>query len=404
VLFLASIFNLFLDWKSNYKLDLCLYTSSIDLESLSEKDKIDLVLSGQMHLVEIKVSSEFKYIEDDEPYTDLVNGYFCALNWSLHKSNPSSNPMFRDLKQNSNCDTIQLDLKTVVDLAREYDETNDDVHAMSPSGFVFHESRCGSTLVANALAAMDPESTRVYSESGPPVTAVNVCGIDGSSCPKGRALELLRDVIYLMGRTNDEGEEHLFFKIQSIGTKHIEVFLEAFPDTPWIFVYREPVQIMMSQLEHGAKSANCVRQLRDIPPEKIEQIHEMGKGVKTLTSVEKCALHLSLLCESVVKAFAYSINGRAVNYENIVEKLVYHVIPEHFRITMTKERAENIYKISGTYSKGRGQKKHEWKEDSSEKERNASPQIREAADLFLQDLYDELENQSKLQYFYHQDD
>jgi hypothetical protein len=357
-----------------------------------------------MHLVNMKVSSEFKYLEDDEMYTNLVQGHFCALNWSLHKSNPSSYPMFRDLKDNSNCVTIQLDLKTVVDLAREYDEKNNHVRAMSPNAFVFHESRCGSTLVANALAAMEPESTRVYSEPWPLISAVRLCGFDGNDCPRGRAVELLRDVIYLMGRTNDENEEHLFFKIQSIGTKFIQVFLEAFPDTPWIFVYREPVQIMMSQFSHGTRSANCVRQLHDIPEGKIEDIEKMDKSVETLTSAEKCALHLSLLCESVIEAFHYSSNGWAVNYENLIEKLIYEVIPEHFRITMTSERAENIRMISGTYSKGRGRKKHEWKEDSTEKERNASPEIRAAADLFLQDVYYELEDEAKRVDHFHDDD
>ena len=29
-------------------------------------------------------------------------------------------------------------------------------------GVVFHESRCGSTLVANSLAAFNPERKRVY--------------------------------------------------------------------------------------------------------------------------------------------------------------------------------------------------------------------------------------------------
>lgn len=36
-----------------------------------------------------------------------------------------------------------------------------------PRGFVYHETRCGSTLVANMLAA--PSSNRVFSESKPPV-------------------------------------------------------------------------------------------------------------------------------------------------------------------------------------------------------------------------------------------
>lgn len=36
-----------------------------------------------------------------------------------------------------------------------------------PRGFVYHETRCGSTLVANMLAGLEPN--RVFSESKPPV-------------------------------------------------------------------------------------------------------------------------------------------------------------------------------------------------------------------------------------------
>lgn len=38
---------------------------------------------------------------------------------------------------------------------------------IQPKGFIYHETRCGSTLVANMLAALPP--SRVFSESKPPV-------------------------------------------------------------------------------------------------------------------------------------------------------------------------------------------------------------------------------------------
>mmetsp|Transcript_8700 Transcript_8700/g.13134 ORF Transcript_8700/g.13134 Transcript_8700/m.13134 type:complete len:454 (+) Transcript_8700:111-1472(+) len=377
---------------------------AINFRTLSEAERIDLVVEGKVHLKDLKIS---RGVQNDE-YTGVM-GEFCTIEWHLHKNDPSSYPMFRDLVSNSpSCEhSFQLDLKKIVDIVRDFDDAQEAKnlgeyipYTMEPAGFVFHESRCGSTLAANSLAAMNPEAHRVYSESGPPVAAAHACGLGGKDCPAGRAAELLRDVIYLMGRTNDVNEKRLFFKIQSIGTKYLPIFLEAFPDTPWMYVYREPVQIMMSQLKQGEKRANCVHQLKDVPQHRIDALEKDGKDLDLLTAVEKCALHLSLLCESAVDGlFDSGMMARPVNYENLVNKLIDHVIPDHFKVTMTNEGRENILKVGSHYSKGRGSKQREWTEDSEQKEGSATPEIREAAKYFLQDLYEKMEAESQNEYY-----
>lgn len=397
------------------------YHDSINFHNLSKKQQIDLVVAGKIHLIDLKISKSGIQAETSAGYEGVM-GIFCKLEWHLHKSDPSTYPMFRDLVGHSpTCQNpIELDLKQVVNQIRHTDEQRDlqhnnrqhehdhdrdfdhpnGAHTIYPTGFVFHESRCGSTLVANSLAAMNPTSHRVYSESSPPITAVRVCGYQGEECPEGRAVEILRDVIYVMGRTERAEEKELFFKIQSIGSRYLTVFLEAFPETPWIYVYREPVQIMMSQLAQGESRANCVRQLRDVPQHRVDKLIEDGKELESLSPVDKCALHLSLLCESAVRAiFDAGMIARPVNYENLIQKLVDHIIPDHFGVLMTEEGKNNIIEIGSRYSKGRGGKNREWKEDSHQKEMRASPEIRMAANYFLKEWYDTLEEQSQSEYY-----
>jgi hypothetical protein len=424
--------------------------------SLSKEEQLNLVVRGKVHLIDVKIPKSG--IQNEGHYHGVM-GVFCQLNWNLHKSDPSSckccfsvanvhciflllllwllvsyvssftfchfpsddyflDPMFRDLVSHSpSCrNPLELDLKQVVHEIRQRDkdrqpkskQNNVDIndgntsHTLDPTGFVFHESRCGSTLVANSLAAMNPTQHRVYSESSPPIEALRACGFEGEDCPEGRAVELLRDVIYVMGRTDRVEEKALFFKIQSIGSRYLPVFLEAFPDTPWIYVYREPVQIMMSQLANGENRANCVRQLRDVPRKRVEKLLEDGKVLENMPPVEQCALHLSLLCESAVSAlFESGTLARPVNYENIVQKLINHIIPDHFGVLMTDEGKDNILQVASKYSKGRGQKSREWKEDSDQKERQASPGIRHAANYFLKEWYDIMEEQSQNEYYGH---
>lgn len=199
--------------------------------------------------------------------------------------------MFRLLVDRScrNDNTYSYDLKKIVELAKAMDENNSTAHSIKLSGFIFHESRCGSTLVANALTAMDPIEHRVYSESKPPMSAMTACGVTGKPC------QLLRDVVYMMGRTGDPNEQRMFFKMQSSGSRYIDVMRDSFPDTPWVFVYREPVQIMMSQLKKRRPArANCVRHMAHykMPESTKNFLATIGRGAEGLSHVEKCALHL----------------------------------------------------------------------------------------------------------------
>jgi len=218
-------------------------------------------------------------------------------------------PMFRDLVGHSpDCDVhrYRVDLGQVAVLARSFDNEDGALLGLTKNlelgGVVFHESRCGSTLVANALIGMNPQKHRVYSESAPPIAALRgVCGETFEYCTMETAASILSDTLYLMGRTNDLHEELVFFKIQSVGTRSLQVFQQAFPNTPWMFVYRDPVQVLMSQLAQGSKNANCVRG-RQQPAKSISDIAtKAGFNVRHLSNEEYCAAHLvSSICLAVV--------------------------------------------------------------------------------------------------------
>ena len=204
--------------------------SNNSYHDLQNEDPIDLIKSGYLHLIDID-SPAFDCKDDDGEEVEVpycADARFCHLEWSKHKLDPASVPMFKDLQQQSpTCRNtrVTLDLYTVVQAVKAYDETANEntdvtVQSLSPTGFVFHESRCGSTLVANSLAAFEPDKTRVYSESGPPIDAAKAFDMDFEK----QSIQYLQDVIYLMGRTDNSKEENLFFKVQSIGSKSIWAF------------------------------------------------------------------------------------------------------------------------------------------------------------------------------------
>jgi len=389
--------------------------------TLTEDQKIDLVLSASVHLVSIEAGRHV--VEDPSggpgQYTGIT-AEFCRLNWAAHKASPSGTPMFRDLvAQSPDCqdNAFRLDLRSIVAAAKKEDADVkrdatlaegtrvDGVDAAllvvpralyPPRGVVFHESRCGSTLVANALAAFDPDRNRVYSESAPPIAALRVCGEGYGRCTKATAAAVLRDVIYMMSRTDDPSEEHLFFKIQSIGTRFVEVFAEAFPRTPYIFVYRDPVQVMMSHLDHAhMENSNCVRPRSNPPKIVVDLVEGHGRSVTDLSHEEYCAAHLATLCDSALAEMKRTEDalGLPVNYKDLPEKL-YEVIPNHFGVPIGDDEKNRIAEVSGVYSKGRGNRAHEWQDDSETKEERATNAIRGACSMFLAETFRELEQRA----------
>lgn len=97
------------------------------------------------------------------------------------------------------------------------------------------------------------------------------------------------------------------------------------------------------------------------------------------------------MCDSALNALERSSIGKAVNYEGIIDNLIQHTIPDHFKILMTNERKEHILAVGSKYSKGRGNREGEFKNDNERKEDAATPAVKSASRVFLQPSYVKLE-------------
>ena len=203
-------------------------------------------------------------------------------------------------------------------------------------------------------------------------------------------------ILYVKGRTNDDKEQNLYFKIQSIGVKSIPIFRKAFPNTPWIFVYRDPVQVMRSHLKTPSTTYSvCLRRQHSPSKDIIDLVKRIGNqdDISMLNKEEFCAAHLASLCEVALKEVKDSNGvGRVVNYNNLITTLIEDVIPKHFLgiSSLSDEAKMNILKASESYSKGRGDGRI-WTEDSQFKEDTAWTEMKDASALYLEPSYIELE-------------
>lgn len=376
--------------------------------------ELDDILSARVHLIDLSIEAHelLRAMDADEDKNVLhyagVYGTFCRINWSLHKTNPSTYPMFRDLIANS--DGCSDDSESRIDgvnifqlarLARAHDaSTASQTKVLNFTGAVFHESRCGSTLVANLLSAVEPAQHRVYSESSPPLKALyQVCGADYSRCSLAMAAAVLQDVVYLMSRTDNLQEERVFFKIQSAGSRNLPVFTKAFPNTPYLFVYREPVQVMMSHLKQGIRHANCVRD-RKSPPVSVQDVvskYTPHLHAARLEPEHYCAAHLASITETIVQHLTIAM-GQTVNYADLTPTLYQSVLPRWLHVLqLSQAQLQRLTAVASVYSKNRGGNRvqGEFQSDSAQKEETASAVVRSAANLYLFPSYVKLERLSE---------
>lgn len=114
-----------------------------------------------------------------------------------------------------------------------------------PAAFLFHASRCGSTLVAQMLASLRrnivlSEPAILDSVLYPKFHSTNCDG----SATDAEQVELLRAVVGALGYPRHAEQQQCFVKFSSRAISKLSLIRRAFPDVPWMFLYREPQEIL----------------------------------------------------------------------------------------------------------------------------------------------------------------
>lgn len=128
-----------------------------------------------------------------------------------------------------------------LDILPEWSATID---AAAPSAFIFHVSRCGSTLIAQLLGI--PEQHIVLAEV-PFFDALLRARISGQTNDDSLADALLPAAIRLYGRRRRGDESHLFIKTDSWHLCFYNQLRQLYPSVPFVLLYRRPDGVVRSQ-------------------------------------------------------------------------------------------------------------------------------------------------------------
>ncbi len=123
------------------------------------------------------------------------------------------------------------------------EERHRNAPGLAPAGFIFHMSRCGSTLISQTLAGLS--STIVLSEPQPLDAILRLRGATPAVSEETR-VGWLRAMTSALGQPRD-AEQRLFVKFNAWHVRELPLIARAFPGVPWIFVFREPRDVVRSQ-------------------------------------------------------------------------------------------------------------------------------------------------------------
>jgi hypothetical protein len=239
------------------------------------------------------------------------------------------------------------------------------------AGIVAHVSRCGSTLVARMLAEL-PRSL-VLSEA--PVIDQVLRG-PGSEADRARRL---RALVSALAAPWADGVERNFLKLDSWSTRELAVVREAFPDAPWLFVYRDPLEVVVSQLR--LRGVHAVPGL--LPPELfgIEQAELL-----TLQPEELVARVIGSIEDAALRAMELG-GGRLVCYSQLPGAVPSAVV-EHLGIALEDGDRERQLAVAEFAAKTPGLF---FEADSAGKQAAATPAVRAAVERYAAPAFAALE-------------
>lgn len=116
-----------------------------------------------------------------------------------------------------------------------------------PSGFIFHMSRCGSTLFAKALART---SNHVVIDEGTPLNDGIWHYLTGGwrqpIADDEKAVTIYKNLLLALGRRRTSAQQTYFVKFRSWNAVFMDFITRIFPDVPVLFIYRDPVEVLVS--------------------------------------------------------------------------------------------------------------------------------------------------------------
>jgi len=250
---------------------------------------------------------------------------------------------------------------------------------VEPAGLIFHSSRCGSTLLANACRCVN--DSIVLSEANA-IDKLMARFITDANDPAKESIYsvLLRAVVNALAKS-ESGEQRVFIKFACCSVSQLERIRRIWPEVPWIFLYRDPIETIVSNV------SNPPAWLLDEDHRILAHITGTSPGqVAEMSLEERCARSIGSFF-STAHTLAND-NGMLLNYNQLSLSVICNVL-RFFGVEPTAAEIDAINNRSRLYSKNT--EDQPFVSDTEIKRQTASELLRDAAERWANGPYSLLE-------------
>lgn len=313
------------------------------------------------------------------------------MRWMEFGSTPLAEPFFNhtvDLlrKANPPAREIETDVETMLRVSSR-------LPAIVPSGFIFHLSHCGSTLIANALKSSD--RAVVVSESRPVSHVLRSRSTAVSPYLRERwdrtKPTLLNSLFSLFAHYRTGEPEPLVIKFVSLDILSMQLVRCYFPQVPCVVVIRDPVEVMVTSLKAGGWMS-----FKNRPAYALDLFGwtDLPRSVAAMIDEEFCARVLNSFCASALAAIreAGDDKCRVLDYVDLNPDRM-REIADFFGIQLPAGGSA-VDQVFNSYAKD-PEKKIRYRDDRELKQKLATVLVRSAANQFVMDSYAELKKRRR---------
>jgi len=301
--------------------------------------------------------------------------------WWMDMSNASlTEPFFQQTVERAKTENDQRgELFTEFDVLLLLEKVLDSV---PPTGFIFHSSRCGSTLLANACRAITDSIVLSEANAIDKLVARFITDSSDGDVKESLYSVFLRGVVHALGQRRTGNEQHLFVKFSCCSFAQVKRIRRIWPRVPWVFLYRDPVETIVSNLS-------------SMPPWLVDKDRRVLASITGASPAAVSEMRLEELCARTIGSF-YSIarqiaddNGMLVNYNQLSVPVISNVL-RFFKVSSSTEEMETIARASRMYSKEVSGERM-FVADTDAKQQTASDLVRETAETWAMEPYRLLE-------------
>jgi hypothetical protein len=130
---------------------------------------------------------------------------------------------------------------------------SENIPSLTPTAFIFHVSRCGSTLLAQLLSL--DEQNIILAEPSIFDEILREIAFKKPEISEQKIDESLKAVVKFLGQKRTGDEQHFFIKLDSWHIFYYEKLRNLYPETPFIFSFRRPDEVIRSQVQESGMHA-----------------------------------------------------------------------------------------------------------------------------------------------------